>query len=276
MKTILFISMLLALGCGDTPIKKSGPSSNTENNSANNTQPNNTQPNNTQPNNTQSNNTQPNNTQPNNTQPNNTQPNNTQPNNTQPNNTQPNNTQPNNFEMNPDGTLNAPISFVLVWENPNAGESGVDLDLHVAHPNGVTQSTIDRNGDGINEPWGIEPWDCHWRNKKPDWGPPGPAGDPSLDIDAIAGYGPESVSILTPEPILYHVGATVYNDRGTGTTFATLRIFQNDELVYEESNVPLESKDFWEAGVFNARTGEFTSYSESGGLRIIPNFDSIQ
>ena len=45
-----------------------------------------------------------------------------------------------------------------------------NLDLHLLHPRGA---------------WDSAPWDCHWKNREPNWGDSGSAADdPSLLIPA--------------------------------------------------------------------------------------------
>jgi hypothetical protein len=68
--------------------------------------------------------------------------------------------------------------------------------------------------------------DCAFANRFPEWGVSGRVDDPRLDIDDVAGLGPEIVSLNEPEDGTYTVFVHYCNDRNTSTepTEATLEI----------------------------------------------------
>ncbi|MCA9560864.1 MAG: choice-of-anchor D domain-containing protein [Myxococcales bacterium] len=148
------------------------------------------------------------------------------------------------------------IHVQLVWDTPGDDDltdaEGADLDLHLLHPSASN--------------WFAAPYDCHFLNPVPDWGQPdNPADDPSLDIDDIAGGGPENINLDNPENtgVLgapYAVGVHYYSSRGRisgqefGPSFARVRIFLKGELSYdstedrgEDGPRELEAEDhFWD------------------------------
>ncbi len=128
------------------------------------------------------------------------------------------------------------IHIQLVWDTPGDpnryNDDGTDMDLHFLHPDGQ---------------WGETPYDCHWRNTNPEWGG-ADDGNPSLDLDTIAGWGPENVNLDDPEPqALYSVGANYFSDRGYGTSTATIRVFFDGELEREITSEAMYSGEFWDA-----------------------------
>lgn len=70
------------------------------------------------------------------------------------------------------------------------------------------------------------------------------AGDPTLDVDDLSGYGPENINIDAPVDDIYTVGVHFWG--GTLSTFATVKIFVNGALREEYSRELVSSDDFWE------------------------------
>ncbi len=87
---------------------------------------------------------------------------------------------------------------------------GTDMDTHVMRPGGTTWVGDD---------------DCNFRNCQGgallEWGAPGDADNPHLDIDDTDGFGPENVNIDRPVPGTYRVAIHAW--RGGGRT--TVRIY---------------------------------------------------
>ncbi len=128
------------------------------------------------------------------------------------------------------------IHVQLVWDTPTDTDQtdafGTDLDLHFLHPNGT---------------WNNLPFDVFWNNPEAEWGAPGPADNPSLDIDDTDGAGPENVNLRDPESgLTYAVGAYYYADNGYGPTYATVRIYIRGTQTFEWRDMYLpRAQSFW-------------------------------
>ena len=142
----------------------------------------------------------------------------------------------------PDQTIHVELTWDTPGDPDQTDSDGADVDLHVRHPTG-------RN-------WAQAPLDCYYANAAPDWGPPGPPGNPSLDIDDVNGSGPEHINLDEPEDThvaggLYHVGVDYYRADNFGTegtwgaSTATVRIFLNGELAHEAQREMLDTHHFW-------------------------------
>lgn len=142
---------------------------------------------------------------------------------------------------------NEDIHIQLVWHTPGDRDQtdgdGSDVDLHLLHPRG-------RN-------WAQAPLDCYYANGNPDWGPAGPNGNPSLDIDDVNGAGPENINLDVPEDTSalgaqYRIGVDYYraeNFGGGGTwgpSEVTVRIFLGGVQAGEWVQVMQATHHFWE------------------------------
>jgi hypothetical protein len=144
------------------------------------------------------------------------------------------------------------IHVELTWTTPGdpneTDTEGTDVDLHFRHPNG--------------QRWNQSPWDCYFANPNPDWGPTGPVGNPSLDIDDVNGAGPENINLNDPEftdqttlPGPYLVGVHYYGSGGLFTTDygpseATIRLYLGGVLAGTYTQVLNATNNFWEvAGI---------------------------
>jgi hypothetical protein len=107
------------------------------------------------------------------------------------------------------------IYLELTWTtegDPNETDTeGTDVDLHFRSPK--------------SQRWRELPYDCYYQNPNPDWGPVGPIGDPSLELDDVNGAGPEIISLddpeftdETPDSIPYQIGVHYYASGGLFTT----------------------------------------------------------
>lgn len=136
------------------------------------------------------------------------------------------------------------IHIQIVWQTPGdpnemdtGGGTGSDIDLHFMHPNGD---------------WDTSPWDCHWKNKTPNWGDSTSRDDdPSLDIDDTDGAGPENINLNNPEgtsavPVTYKVGAFYFSDHDYGIANVTTRIFLDGTLQAERRFMGLADREFWD------------------------------
>ena len=146
------------------------------------------------------------------------------------------------------------IHIQLVWQTPGdpneldtGGGTGSDLDLHFMHPNGD---------------WDTSPWDCHWKNKTPNWGDSiSRDDDPSLDIDDTDGAGPENINLNNPEgtavePVTYKVGVFYFSDHDYGAVDSTVRIFIEGTLSFESTFVSLADREFWDVARIEWPSGE--------------------
>jgi len=122
----------------------------------------------------------------------------------------------------------------LTWD------AAVDLDLHLLPV-----------GASIFHPDG-----CSWCNPNPDWGVIGdPRDDPSLDADAIHGYGPETVTIPEPSPGAFIATIHYYGqggDRrcqaaGCPETTATLELYIDGVRVHRMQQVLGQAGEVFEA-----------------------------
>jgi hypothetical protein len=130
------------------------------------------------------------------------------------------------------------LHIQLVWSTPSDphenDEFGTDVDLHFRH---------ERAGDGWGE--GAQSFDCYFRNKTPEWGVPGPADNPTLDIDDTNGAGPENVNLGEPEiGVSYDIGAIYFRTQSTfgdpmadrrleHASYVTVRLYARGELILE-------------------------------------------
>ncbi len=119
----------------------------------------------------------------------------------------------------------------LSWNTPNA-----DMDLHVMWEDADFFSV---------------PGDCTFCNQVPDWGVPLDTNDdPSLDIDATSGFGPENINIDRPVDGTYRVLVHYYDDHTDASVLATVRVYSYGVLVYEASQT-MEYNYTWELGQVN-------------------------
>jgi hypothetical protein len=123
----------------------------------------------------------------------------------------------------------------LTWDSPD-----YDFDLHVMKDGGPwcsQQSCYFGNCNASNSFFGRPEWD----------GLPGETdGDPSLDIDDLDGYGPENINIDVPVSGDYTIGVHAYSALVDTETYATLKVFINGALAYEDSRLMAAGRDFWE------------------------------
>ena len=173
------------------------------------------------------------------------------------------------YDNNCDGRIDdvgSCIAVQLTWHTPTDPDEtdydGTDLDLHFLHPNGD---------------WFDLPWDCFWMNLNPNWGDPNSRlDDPSLDIDDANGAGPEVISLEISEAgAVYKVGVHYFSARGYGPSYATVRVFINGDLAFEEVGRQLTEQEFWEVAFIDSDSGVVTPIPvDSDGDGIPDNLDS--
>ncbi len=141
-------------------------------------------------------------------------------------------------------TLNAipteGLHVQLTWDVPSD-----DIDLHVARNNNPDWCSIN---------------DCYFANcvgSGLNWdGVGGTAGDPSLDIDDLSGYGPENTNIDTPINGKYTVGVYFYS--GFEPTSVTAKIFLGGALAWEGSGQISPGTRSWTAAAVDVNNGVST------------------
>lgn len=133
----------------------------------------------------------------------------------------------------------------LTWDTPSDDDQldgeGADLDLHLRHPRGLN--------------WDQSPLDCYYANKTPDWGPAGPDGDPTLDIDDTSGSGPEVIHVESPDDTAildapYQVGVHYYRAESLvagsyGPSTARLQVYFGAVLAFDDEQVLGHTDHFW-------------------------------
>ncbi len=139
-----------------------------------------------------------------------------------------------------DATPTGDIHVQLVWSAPQVDEQGgpdpaagfgTDLDIHYVH-----QDTM----------WG-ETDSVYWRYPSHDWGAHGEA---DLDIDDLYGSDPENINHSDPmDGGFYRVGVHYYCDNNYGPADATVRIYFDDSLEFEETERMEATDHFWHTAV---------------------------
>ncbi|AWV89629.1 choice-of-anchor D domain-containing protein [Bradymonas sediminis] len=134
---------------------------------------------------------------------------------------------------------NKKIHIELTWHNPEDPDetdaNGSDLDLHFV-----------KLGPGK---WFESPYDIYFRNSNNSGGGIWNPESPRLDIDDIDGMGPENITLDDPVNCeWYGVGVHYYRE-AFGTAYATIRIYINENLVFEALNKPMaRGNQFWDVG----------------------------
>ncbi len=152
------------------------------------------------------------------------------------------------------------IHIELLWDTPsdadqtdNGPVAGADLDLHFAHP---LAAGLDRDCDGVGDPWFSNPSDTFWFNPNPAWGAPAITDDPSMDLDDTDGAGPENLNVQEAEgtldtPVAYSVGVHYWNDHCHGPSYATVSIYLQGGLAIQWTKIKLMPRDLWYVGKLN-------------------------
>ncbi len=153
---------------------------------------------------------------------------------------------------------NEKVHVELTWTNPEdpdeTDDTGSDVDLHMA-----------KMGPGE---WFEAPYDVYFDN--PNNGDDGGAGiwnpeNPSLDIDDTDGRGPENIQMDNPTDCQWYAVGVHYYQQKFGTAYATVRIYINEDLVFEKLSTPLEQGDqFWDVARIHWPTGRVYGVSEIG------------
>lgn len=115
--------------------------------------------------------------------------------------------------------------------------------------------------------------DCYYANCQGmaglEWGGPGDADNPHLDIDDTDGFGPENINLMTPAPGTYRVGVHSFSGNGRMNR-VTVRIYCGGSTTMPRLTLgpatitsrPDGTDDFW-------RVADIT-IDRAGGCRIAP------
>ncbi len=144
---------------------------------------------------------------------------------------------------------NEKIHVELTWTNPEdpdeTDDTGSDVDVHMV-----------KMGPGS---WFEEPYDVYFRNKTGDWNPE----SPSLDIDDQNGRGPENIQLDNPVDCQWYAIGVHYWEQRFGTAYATIRIYINENLVFENLNTPLTNGgQFWDVARIHWPSGQVYGVNE--------------
>jgi hypothetical protein len=150
----------------------------------------------------------------------------------------------------------------LTWDT---GPTGSDIDLHLIRPGGTMFDDV-----GLT--------DCYYYTCKHalvpqglDWGAAGAAGNPSLDVDNVEGYGPENITITSgAETGNFPVIIDNYDD--VLSTHATVKLYFNDVEVARYTSDVLDysaNHEFWyvaNVNIVNQTVTPVNTYSASQPL----------
>ena len=150
-------------------------------------------------------------------------------------------------------TVTALIPVIGIRAELTWNTDGTDLDSHLIAP---CYAENDSFGD------------CCWHNKNPNWGGSS-ASNPSLDQDVTTGYGPEYVVLQSP-PFngVYQYKVYYYDDNGHGPSTATVKIWINDELVFQ-GNKTLSDEQWWDCACISWSSGTGTVTAGPCSLRTL-------
>ena len=146
---------------------------------------------------------------------------------------------------------NEKLLIELTWTNPEDPDEndgvGSDVDLHFI-----------KMGPGR---WFQSPYDIYFRNPNNGagsddngyWNPE----SPSLDIDDTDGAGPENVQMNDPQNCEWYGLGIHYYRQIFGTAYVTVRVYIEQNLVFEELNVPLQrGGQFWDIARIHWDSGQ--------------------
>jgi hypothetical protein len=137
----------------------------------------------------------------------------------------------------------------LTWDSPD-----YDYDLHLIKDAG---------------PWCSEN-SCYYANcgasspfvTLPEWdGVAGAsAGDPRQDINDLSGYGPENINVDAPVDAIYRIGVHAYSFSVTTEVWATIKVYVNGALAYEDAREMSSGNAFWQPAEVEWSNGAATIY----------------
>lgn len=137
----------------------------------------------------------------------------------------------------------------LSWDEAN------DLDLHLMDASAVLF------GAG----------DCNFCNMAPDWGGPGQADDPSLDADAIYGFGPETITIDEPSESTFYIAVHYYGEESNpycqglcAVSEATVNVYLGGVLAETFQQTLSAQGELWQVARIEWPSGQIEALGEVG------------
>lgn len=123
-----------------------------------------------------------------------------------------------------------------------------DLDLHLVRPDGVagdygtcpagctvtttpdgglptTENRCYEDAESYVDTCRQEGSDCSFANRYPEWFTPGRDDDPRLDLDDVRGFGPEVITLNSPQDGVYDALVHYCTDRITEAAVATVKVY---------------------------------------------------
>ncbi len=133
--------------------------------------------------------------------------------------------------------------------------SASDLDLHLME-----------DGGRIFE----SPTDCNYCDQTPAWGAAGGTDNPSLDWDAIYGYGPETITIDDPAAGAYTIAVHFYGLNGSDncancpSSEATVDVYVGGVIAASYTRTLNDDGDLWTVATLDWPSGNLTEVDDLG------------
>jgi hypothetical protein len=141
--------------------------------------------------------------------------------------------------------------------------SAADLDLHLMEEGGRLFDS---------------PTDCNYCETSPAWGAAGATDNPSLDWDAIFGYGPETITIEAPANGEYTIAVHYYGKDGQNNcsncpqSEATVDIYIDGTIAASYTNTLSDDGDVWTVATLDWPSGNITDVDSMGSTDKITCF----
>jgi hypothetical protein len=155
-----------------------------------------------------------------------------------------------------------------------------DLDLHLIAPGGVLGDTGScpascedvafcfEESDAHVDTCRQTGLDCSFANRRPEWGAIGRDDDPSLDIDDVAGAGPEIITLDNPADGSYRVVVHYCQDRIGEATDARLTVFDQGVVIFETPQQRIAEGQAWLSAVLVRENGGWQVISQPGVFEV--------
>lgn len=129
---------------------------------------------------------------------------------------------------------------------------GSDMDLHLAHPDGLDYQKSASCKNANEDPWFTPQDDCDPVNKAQKWGDANSTDDdPREDRDDKDGWGPENTNIHIPQAGLqYFVGVHYWSEQGFGASTPRVRIYLDNSPTptFDKAGPQMVQHDMWCVG----------------------------